>query len=132
MAKAIRILIGIFTLNICSTLAQPQDYEQKPRIKFEKNVICMSSNEGITFQSDTVYVTFEYYNLNPSHSLSVEFVKPSCSCTGFKLIEPRQKGEKGFIKLMFTKSSIEQFGIIDAIVKSNAINDYELIEVVNK
>ncbi|MDX9771370.1 MAG: hypothetical protein RBT19_13500 [Tenuifilaceae bacterium] len=92
----------------------------------------MSSNEGITFQSDTVYVTFEYYNLNPSHSLSVEFVKPSCSCTGFKLIEPRQKGEKGFIKLMFTKSSIEQFGIIDAIVKSNAINDYELIEVVNK
>jgi hypothetical protein len=132
MAKTTEALIGILLLSVISTLTLSQEKEQKARIKFKSNIIHLNNNEAIKYRGDTIYVTFEYYNLNSPYPLSIEFVKPSCNCTGFKLTEPKKNRENGFIELVFTKSSIEQFGVIDAIVKSNAINDYELIEVVYK
>lgn len=129
MDKCAKILLSTLLLCLLHAFAFAQSEKQKPRIKFKTNIIHLSTDEGITYRGDTIYAKFEYYNINPPSPLTIEFVKPSCTCTGYKLTEPKQQGENGTIELVFTRASIEKFGIMDAIVKSDAVNNYELLEV---
>jgi hypothetical protein len=130
MDKSTRILLGILLLCLIHSFAFTQDKKQKPRIKFDRYRMSIADKQSITFRGDTIYAKFEYHNETPQSPLEVISVKPSCVCTGFKLNEPEKQGDKGSIVLVFTRASIEQFEIIETIVKSNAINDYELLEVV--
>jgi len=122
-------LIVFYIIFICPLILKGQI--NSATLSFYKKIINYDSKNFESFKiiDDTLYVYFPFVVKNaPSNfEFKIYSIKPSCTCTGYnlKFIDRH----KGIITLKTELQNINRYNYIDAVIKSNAINDYELIKV---
>lgn len=100
-------------------------------LSFKKKIINYdpTNYENFKIIGDTLYAHFPFFVKNAPEGFKFKIfsIKPSCTCTGYELKFTERY--KGIITLKTKLQNINNFNYIDAVIISNALNDYELIKV---
>lgn len=125
--RNILVSIALVLIGIISVDAQ----EAKPILTFQKKILDYSKDQTGYFRisGDTLYVSFPFTVKGATNDFTfkVYSITPSCTCTGYSLMMMNRT--EGTLILKTSLENTQRFNFIDAVIKSNASNDYELVKV---